>query len=85
MKILIELSTWLGDTVMSTPAIENIVYHYHNPEITLIGSSLSIEALKNHPNVVKTHTLTKDYISLYKTAKKLGKFDFFFSFRSSLR
>ena len=25
MKILIELPTWLGDTVMTTPAIENLV------------------------------------------------------------
>ena len=25
MKILIELPTWLGDAVMATPAIENII------------------------------------------------------------
>jgi len=85
MKILIELPTWLGDSVMSTPAIENIVNHYNDPNITLIGSKVSIEALKNHPKVVKTKALKKEYISLYKTAKNLGKFDAFFSFRSSLR
>jgi len=85
MKILIELPTWLGDSVMSTPAIENIVNHYNDPHITLIGSTISIEALKSHPKVVKTKVLKKGYISLYKTAKNLGKFDSFFSFRSSLR
>ena len=25
MKILIELPSWLGDTVMATPAIENLI------------------------------------------------------------
>ena len=38
MKILIELPTWLGDTVMATPAIENIINYYENSNITLIGS-----------------------------------------------
>ena len=28
MNILIELPTWLGDTVMSTPAIENLTNFY---------------------------------------------------------
>ena len=85
MKILIELSTWLGDAIMSTPAIESISNYYHDPQITLIGSSISIEALANHPNVVKTEILNKEYLSLYITAKKLGEFDAFYSFRSSFR
>jgi len=85
MKILIELPTWLGDSVMSTPAIENIAHNYPNAKITLIGSKISLEALKNHPKVVKTKVLNKNYISLFKTASNLGKFDIFFSFRSSLR
>ena len=55
MKILIELPTWLGDSVMSTPAIENIANNYPNARITLIGSKISLEALKNHPKVVKTN------------------------------
>ena len=40
MKILIELPTWLGDSVMATPAIENIVNYYDNHEITFLGSSI---------------------------------------------
>ena len=48
MKILIELPSWLGDTVMATPAIENLVGYYDNPEITLLGSDISVEILKNH-------------------------------------
>jgi len=85
VKILIELPTWLGDTVMATPAIENIVNLYNDVEITFIGPFVSIETMKNHPKAVKTIVLDKKYTSLYKTAKDLGKFDVFFSFRSSFR
>jgi len=85
VRILIELPTWLGDCVMATPAIENIVNFYNDAEITFIGSFVSIEAMKNHPKVVKTVVLDKKYTSLYKIAKKFGGFDVFFSFRSSVR
>jgi len=85
MKILIELPTWLGDTVMVTPAIDNIISHYSKPEITIIGSFVSIELIKNYPKVVKAEVLKKNYISLYKIAKSLGQFDVYFSFRSSFR
>ena len=85
MKILIELPTWLGDAVMATPAIENIVNFYNDVEITFIGSFVSVEALKNHPKAIKTFVLDKKYTSLYKISRDLGNFDAFFSFRSSLR
>ena len=85
MRILIELPTWLGDAVMSTPAIENLVNYYDESEIILIGSFISIEALKNHPRISDTYVTRKKYTSLYKISKKLGQFDIFFSFRSSIR
>ena len=85
MKILIELPTWLGDCVMATPAIENIVNFDNDVQITFIGSFVAVEALKNHPKVFKTVVLDKKYGVLYKTARNLGEFDYFFSFRSSLR
>ena len=85
MKVLIELPTWLGDSVMATPAIENITNFYNDAEITLVGSFVAIEAIKNHPKVIKTVVLEKKYSVLYKTAKNLGDFDAFFSFRSSIR
>jgi len=85
MKILIELPTWLGDTIMATPAIENIVNFDNDVQITFIGSFVAIEAMKNHPKVFKTVVLDKKYRVLYKTARELGEFDAFFSFRSSLR
>ena len=85
MKILIELPTWLGDCVMATPAIENIVNFDNDVQITFIGSFVAVEALKNHPKVFKTVVLDKKYGVLYKTARNLGEFDYFFSFRSSFR
>jgi heptosyltransferase-2 len=85
MKVLIELPTWLGDCIMATPAIENIVNFYNDIEITFIGSFVSIEAMKDHPKAVKTVMLDKKYSVLYKNAKSLRDFDAFFSFRSSFR
>jgi heptosyltransferase II len=85
MKILIELPTWLGDSIMATPAIENITNFFNDSKITLIGSSISIEVLKNHPNVVETHVITKSYSSIYNSLKSIGVFDISFSFRSSFR
>ena len=85
MKILIELPTWLGDCVMATPAIENIVNFYNDTQITFIGSFVSIEALKSHTKAVKTIVLDKKYTYLYKISRDLGNFDVFLSFRSSIR
>ncbi len=88
MKIFIEIPTWLGDTVMTTPSIENIVKKYPNAKITLFGSYSSIEILKNHPNVKKTiidnsRKMKLRIPSLIKIAKKAGEFDLAFSFRGS--
>ena len=85
MKILIELPTWLGDAVMATSAIENLATFFDDSEITLIGSDIAIDALKNHPKVTKTVVLDKKYTSLAKISRELGSFDAFFSFRGSMR
>jgi heptosyltransferase II len=85
MRILIELPSWLGDAVMTTPAIENLAEFFHGSEIILIGSVVSIDALKNHPKVSKTYVLEREYINIYRAIKFFGKLDIFFSFRSSLR
>jgi heptosyltransferase-2 len=83
MRILVELPSWLGDAVMATPAIENLINYYDESEVILIGSPPSIEALKNHPKVFSSFVLEKKYNSLYKMSKKLGQFDIFISFRDS--
>jgi len=89
MNIFIELPTWLGDTVMMTPAIENIVVKFPKAKITLFGSFVSVEALKNHPNVVTTivddsKKATFRFIKLFQIVKSLGTFDMAFSFRRTI-
>ena len=85
MKILIELPTWLGDSVMTTPAIENLANYYTGTQITLLGSLAATEVFKNHPKVIKIYVIDKKFSTVYKTIKNLSEFDQFFSFRGSLR
>ena len=84
VKALIELPTWLGDCVMSTPAIENIINYYNDIEITIIGPQSSLEVIKNHPKVVKTIALDSKTKSLYIAFTKIGFFDVYFTFRGSM-
>jgi len=46
MKILIELPTWLGDCVMATPAIENIVNFYNDVKLPLLVHLYRLKHLK---------------------------------------
>jgi heptosyltransferase II len=85
MRILIELPSWLGDAVMASPAIENLIQYHSNSEIILVGSEISIEVLKNHPKISKAYILNKKYFSILLLSRKLKKFDKFFSFRNSFR
>ena len=85
IKALIEIPNWLGDCVMFTPAFDNIINYYNDIEITIFGSSASIELIKNHPKVVKTLTIDSKNKFSYKAFAHLGSFDVFFSFRGSIR
>ncbi|ADV46672.1 glycosyltransferase family 9 protein [Nitratifractor salsuginis] len=87
MKILIELPTWLGDAVMSTPALENLFAAYPKAQITLTGSYLSTEALRAHPRVnrvVVDRTKSRGFrpLNIYKLAKELGPHNLAITFRS---
>ncbi len=86
MKILVVLPNWLGDAVMATPAIETLLRIYPNAKLTFVGSYVSIEALKHHPNCEAAFVdTTKQHRSrlkaTYEFAKKLGSFDVALSFR----
>ncbi|MEO1953682.1 MAG: ADP-heptose--LPS heptosyltransferase, partial [Campylobacterales bacterium] len=89
MKILIILPNWLGDAVMTTPAIELLALHYPNAKFTFVGSFVSIEALKHHPLcekavVDKTKKAKNRLIATYKLAKELGEFSLAITFRNQL-
>ena len=85
MKILIELPTWLGDTIMATPSIENLLVEYSQAEISILGTSLSIEVFEFHPRINNKFILDKSLIQVYKLSKKIGSFDIFLSYRNTLR
>ncbi len=88
-KVLIEIPTWLGDCVMITPAIENIVKLYPDADITIFGSVVSTKVFEYHPNVnhIVVDSSKKQkfrFFHLYKQTKQLGRFDCAISFRRTL-
>ena len=85
MRILVELPTWLGDTIMVTPALDNLHNYYDSPKIIIAGSKISIDVLKDNVIFLDYFYIQKDYLSLIKASRQLGEFDVFFSFRDSFR
>ena len=82
-KVLIELPTWLGDCVMSTPAIENIIKYYIDIELTIIGTLTFLEVIKNHPKVIRTIEVDSKFKFIINQVINLEKFDAYFTFRGS--
>jgi len=87
-KIFIELPFWLGDAVMSTSAIQNIIKTYPKAQITLLGSYVSTQAFQGYPNIKKTivDNTKKDknrYKNLISLAKSIEEVDLAISFRRS--
>ena len=85
-KILIEVPTWLGDCVMTTPAIENIIATYPNVQLTIFGAFVSTAIFEEHPNVEKivldqSKKAPSRLKWIYNTAKELGEFDASITFR----
>jgi len=85
VKVLIELPTWLGDCVMTTPSLSNIVNSEQDINISLIGSKVSVDCLKNFSKVDRSLYLTRDILLDIKNIQSLGCFDYFISYRSSIR
>ncbi len=85
--ILVVLPNWLGDAVMATPAIELLAKKYNDAKFTFVGSYVSIEALKYHPQCDRyflddTKKSKSRLFATYKLAKKIGKHDLAITFRS---
>lgn len=87
-KIFIEIPTWLGDAVMATPAIENIVKKYPEVKLVIFGSFVSTKLFLDHPSVEeiiiddsKKHG--NRYLNLYRLAKSVGSIDIAISFRKN--
>ena len=85
MKILIELPTWLGDCIMATPSIENLIRKYPKSNVIFIGSKVAIELMKDHPNCFAVYELEKSFFAALKVFNLIGNVDLFFSYRGSYR
>jgi len=85
LKILIELPTWLGDCVMTTPSLSNLVNSESDISINLIGPKVSVDCLKNFSKVDRNLYLTRDFLLDIKNIRSLGHFDCFISYRGSFR
>ncbi len=89
MKLLIILPNWLGDALMATPAIEALCKVYPDATLTLVGSYVSLEALKHHPQCTRAYVdETKKggnrFLNTYRFAKLLGVHDMGITFRNQL-
>jgi len=81
MKVLIELPTWMGDAVMSSPAIRNLIDHLNAKDVTFIGPKINIEIYSSLKETTAVFVLNKNLKDL-STILKLEKYNYFFSFRS---
>ena len=89
MKILIILPNWLGDAIMATPAIELLCKYHPHAKLTFVGSFVSIEALKHHPQceraiVDETKKASNRFLATYKLARDLGEFHLGVTFRNQI-
>ncbi|MDK2062301.1 glycosyltransferase family 9 protein [Aliarcobacter butzleri] len=88
-EIFIEIPSWLGDAIMATPAIDNLIITYPDAQITLLGSFVSTQAFQGYPNIKKvivddTKKSGNRYKNLISLAKSIGKVDLAISFRRSI-
>ena len=88
MKIFIEIPTWLGDAVMTTPAIENIIQTHPKAKLTIFGSFVSTKLFLHHPNVENiiiddSRKSGNRYVNLFKLAQQAGVVDIALSFRKN--
>ncbi|MFX4238377.1 glycosyltransferase family 9 protein [Aliarcobacter butzleri] len=88
-EIFIEIPSWLGDAIMATPAIDNLIITYPDAQITLLGSFVSTQAFQGYPNIKKvivddTKKSGNRYKNLISLAKSIGRVDLAISFRRSI-
>ena len=88
MKLFVEIPTWLGDAVMCTPAIDNLIKKYPKAKIVLFGSYVSTQALGQNKNISKiiidnSKQGGNRYLNLIKLTREVGFVDLAISFRKS--
>jgi len=85
MRILIEIPTWIGDMVMASPSIEKICENYKSAEIYSLSYDNSQNIFLNHPCFKEHLSINKNYLNLIIGLRHINRFDFYISYRNSLR
>ena len=80
MKILIEPPTWLGDSVMASGTINEILKNYKNYQKIFLGSYVASELFKDEFDKI----IIDNKKNRFKNLLKLERVDVFISFRRSL-
>jgi len=85
VKILVELPSWLGDTVMISPSIENLLKIFPNASFIFFGSKVSIELMRSHPRCIDSFVFDKNFLGFKKIVSKSKGTKIFLSYRGSFR
>jgi heptosyltransferase-2 len=83
MKIVVETPTWLGDSVMLTPTLQNLERLFPEADITLIGSRVAIDILEGFEDNSFILQRKNRLRNIRNITKELGKVDIALSFRTS--
>jgi len=85
MNIVIELPTWLGDTIMTIPAVQNLKKNNKSSKYIFLGSNVGINVYQNIYPEDYFLIIEKKYVNFYSFTKNLGNVDLFISFRNTFR
>jgi len=75
MRLLIEVPTWLGDSVMASGSINKLIEELNPTEVIIFGSFVSTELFKGHPKVTKVVVDKTKFgnrlLNVFKVSKEL--------------
>jgi heptosyltransferase-2 len=83
VKILVETPTWLGDSVMLTPALKNLEENFPESEILLVGSTVSMQILEGFGTRRIPFGKNNRISEIKRVLKEVRKVDIALSFRTS--
>lgn len=93
LRVLIRLPTWLGDSVMCTPALDNLRRHLPAAKFVVLGSPSALQMFLHDPRCdalvpETTKSQRLRYVRLARlgraVAREHGPFDLAFTFKNSL-
>jgi heptosyltransferase-2 len=93
MNVLVRMPNWIGDAVMATPALNNLLRHFNGAEFVLVGSPFVAEMFREDPQFRAVATdaskLRKFHlVNVWNLGRQLrsrhGPFDLAWSFVNSL-